>query len=87
MNKTQRIEIGSIEEIIERLQVAQKFGYKNLYLELDLRTRTTEESDEDWDEDRDGRYMIKIIEKTYTDEVERFTIDCDNMFTVKTMYQ
>lgn len=86
MNKTQRIEIGSIEEIIERLQVAQKFGYKNLYLDLDTKEYADEETDYDEENKEYGILRTEYHDTHIRDEIVRLSLDCDNMFTVKTMY-
>lgn len=83
----QRIEIGSIDEIIERLKVAQKFGYKNLYLDLDTKEYTYEETDSYEDDKEYGVLRTEYYDTHTREEVVRITLDCDNMFTVKTMYQ
>ena len=84
MIETQRIEIGSIKELIQKLEQAQEYGYKNMYIDID-RSQTEEiDHDEDWDTDDDGeKYLVDFTETTIRDEIIRLSLDCDNVFFIK----
>lgn len=87
MKSKERIEVGSISDIIERLQEAQDLGYKNLYLDIDTDIKTITDYEEDWYDDDDGDCKIARETIDSSETIERLSFDCDNIFLVKTIWQ